>query len=73
MCSEKVVQAMETIKTNVNPLKTTIDENEERKTLMEEAVALSKEASVSLETIFKQYSEISQQLQDSSYNDVIFN
>lgn len=72
LCSEKVILAMNSIKEKSNPTKTITDEAEKREALLEEAVALSKEANVSLETIIKQYSEISRQLHDASYNEVFF-
>lgn len=62
---------MNILKSKINPSRN-VNEAEEREALIDDAVALSKQSSTSLETIFKQYSEISRKLQNASYIDVIF-
>jgi len=48
-----------------------MDEAEEREALFEEAMALSKEASVSLETIIRQYAKIRNRIDPSGVGEEV--
>lgn len=65
---EEVINKMYTFKKDEKTTRTEDEQSdeEERGALLEEAMALSKEANVSLDTIVKQYTKISEELSDAS-------
>ncbi|KAI1721516.1 protein phosphatase 2C domain-containing protein [Ditylenchus destructor] len=65
---EDVIQIMNTLNEDEKGtvLKADVDDVEEREALFEEAIALSKEASVSLESIIRQYAKIRNRMDPSS-------
>lgn len=70
LVEDQVVRVMDSYKEKAEASKPQLDEEGEREALLEEAVALSNEASVGLGTIIKQYMKINRRMQQGSFTDV---
>lgn len=64
--TDKVINLMSAFKEGDKTPKSEKSDGEEKEALFEEAIALSKEADISLDTLIKQYTKISRKLQDES-------